>query len=60
VVPNYYAGFYRVAYWDKFGRPATQPKYASMPTSVIGTWWINPAKEKPIAERQEQEQSKKQ
>jgi microcin C transport system substrate-binding protein len=60
VVPNYYAGFYRVAYWDKFGKPATQPKYASMPATVFGDWWINPAKEKSIAERQEQEKSQKQ
>ena len=59
-VPNYYAGFYRVAYWDKFGRPATQPKYANMPTAVINTWWINPDKEKPVAQRQEQEKSRQQ
>lgn len=60
VVPNWYSGFYHVAYWDKFGKPTVTPKYASMPSSVIGTWWVNPTKEKPIAERQEQEKSKQQ
>jgi len=58
IIPNWYSGFYHVAYWDKFGKPAVTPKYASMPSSVIDTWWINTAKEKPVAERQEQEKSK--
>ncbi|HEY3920443.1 MAG TPA: extracellular solute-binding protein [Stellaceae bacterium] len=41
VVPNWYSGYYRVAYWNKFGRPATQPIYASMPSAVINDWWID-------------------
>jgi len=41
VIPQWYAGYFRVAYWNKFGRPATPPKYG------IGfdQWWIDPALE---------------
>ena len=42
VVPNWYAGYYRVAYWNKLGMPATQPIYANMPSAVINDWWIDP------------------
>lgn len=45
VIPEWYAGYFRVAYWNKFGRPATPPKYG------IGfdDWWIDPAREKTLA-----------
>jgi microcin C transport system substrate-binding protein len=42
VVPNWYSDNYRVAYWNKFGKPAGQPKYASSPSAVIFDWWIDP------------------
>ncbi len=44
---NYYGIFQwhapttRVAYWDKFSRPAIKPKYSD----GLNTWWIDPAKE---------------
>jgi len=45
-VPQMYSGSFHIAYWNKFGRPAMQPKYAE---GDIDTWWIDPAKEKMIA-----------
>ncbi|HEU0155483.1 MAG TPA: extracellular solute-binding protein [Stellaceae bacterium] len=41
VVPNYHLSAFRVAYWNKFRRPATSPKYAL----GLDTWWIDPAAE---------------
>ncbi len=44
---NYYGVFQwhaptiRVAYWDKFSRPAIKPKYSD----GLATWWIDPAKD---------------
>ena len=58
VIPNWYAGFYRVAYWKKFGKPPTQPIYASMPAAVIGNWWIDQENDKAIEQKQEQAKAK--
>ena len=46
-VPSWHLGAFRIAYWDKFGRPAKLPE----PTYGIGlaAWWLDPAKEKAIA-----------
>jgi microcin C transport system substrate-binding protein len=40
VVPNYYISADRIAYWDKFGKPAVVPKDGVQ----IDAWWIDPAK----------------
>lgn len=47
VIPHWHIQAYRVAYWDKFGRPAIAPKY------VLGfdTWWADPKKEAELARR---------
>ncbi len=45
-VPQMYSGTFKFAYWNKFGRPATQPKYA---LGMLDTWWLDPAKAKLIA-----------
>jgi microcin C transport system substrate-binding protein len=47
VVPNWHLDASRIAYWDKFGRPAKLPQ----PTYGLGlaSWWIDPAKEAAIA-----------
>ncbi|MDY7027089.1 MAG: extracellular solute-binding protein [Spirochaetota bacterium] len=37
IIPEWHISSFRVAYWDKFGRPATRPKYAL----GIDTWWID-------------------
>ncbi|PWR21802.1 extracellular solute-binding protein [Zavarzinia compransoris] len=41
VVPQWYSGVTRMAVWDRFGRPATLPKYAS---GFSDTWWFDPEK----------------
>jgi microcin C transport system substrate-binding protein len=40
-------GAFRIAYWDKFGRPAKLPE----PTYGLGlsAWWIEPAKAQDLA-----------
>src|SRR5579884_353903 len=38
VIPQFHLGAYWIAYWDKFGRPATPPKYGV----GIDTWWVDP------------------
>ena len=45
-VPNWHKGSYWVAYWNKFSRPATKPKYDR---GFVDTWWYDEAKAKRIA-----------
>jgi microcin C transport system substrate-binding protein len=47
VVPHYHIGAFRVAYWNKFGRPKVSPKYG------IGfdTWWVEPKAEREIEQK---------
>jgi microcin C transport system substrate-binding protein len=45
VIPNFHLSFFRVAYWDKFGRPAISPKYAL----GLDTWWVAPAAAQALA-----------
>jgi microcin C transport system substrate-binding protein len=40
VVPNWYIGSDRIAYWDKFGQPSVVPKDGVQ----IDAWWVDPAK----------------
>jgi microcin C transport system substrate-binding protein len=40
VIPHFHITAFRVAYWDRFGRPAVSPKY----DLGFDTWWIAPAK----------------
>lgn len=40
VIPNWHYPYYRIAYWNKFSRPTTTPKYAL----GFDTWWIDTAK----------------
>ncbi len=40
VIPNWHSGFFRVAYWDKFGMPKTTPKY----NLGFQTWWVKQGK----------------
>ena len=42
VVPNWYIGKHRVAWWDRFGRPAIQPPYGG--PGFPERWWVDPAK----------------
>ena len=40
VIPNWHTRVYRVAYWNKFSRPATPPKY----DLGFNTWWVDAKK----------------
>ena len=40
VIPQWHIAKYRVAYWKKFSRPKTVPRYSL----GFNTWWIDPAK----------------
>jgi microcin C transport system substrate-binding protein len=48
VIPSWHLRSFRVAYWNKFSRPAISPKYAL----GLDTWWIDPAKAAALAGRQ--------
>jgi len=39
LVPNWYIGYHRAAYWDKFGKPDTFPLYYDATRWVMKTWW---------------------
>ncbi|MDA1089664.1 MAG: extracellular solute-binding protein [Proteobacteria bacterium] len=41
VIPHWHAKFDRVAYWDKFGRPAITPIQGNQ----FLAWWVDPKKE---------------
>lgn len=47
VIPHWHIQAYRVAYWDKFSRPAVAPKYAL----GFDTWWIDPKKTADLEKR---------
>ena len=40
-VPHWYKGSNHVAYWDKFGRPETKPKFDR---GILDTWWFDEAR----------------
>ncbi len=40
VIPQFHISAFRVAYWDRFGRPAVSPKYEL----GVDTWWVDPQK----------------
>ena len=40
-VPHWYKGSHTLAYWDKFSRPETKPKYDR---GILDTWWLDEAK----------------
>jgi microcin C transport system substrate-binding protein len=49
VIPQWYTGIYRIAYWDKFGQPKIAPKYG---LAVTDSWWIDTAQEPKINKAQ--------
>ena len=48
-VPHYYKASYGIAYWNKFSRPAVQPKYDA---GILDTWWYDPVKAAALKLRQ--------
>jgi len=41
LIPHWHIGSYRIAYWDRFARPAIAPKYG---LEVVDGWWTDPTK----------------
>jgi microcin C transport system substrate-binding protein len=56
-VPHWYKPAYSVAYWNKYSRPATQPKYDN---GVLDTWWFDATKAAALNSGQTEAQSKQQ
>ena len=50
VVPHWYSGRIRLATWDRFGRPAEQPKYQGS-SDLIELMWTDAEKEKRLPPR---------
>lgn len=42
VVPNWYIGVHRIAYWDKFSKPEKLPLYYEATNWMLRTWWKKP------------------
>jgi len=40
VIPQWHNRTFRIAFWDKFGRPARNPRYAL----ALDSWWVDPAR----------------
>ncbi|MBR0671400.1 extracellular solute-binding protein [Neoroseomonas soli] len=47
VIPHWHSRTFRIAFWDKFGRPERNPRYG---LGFPGAWWIDPARERALAE----------
>ncbi|MCO6418431.1 extracellular solute-binding protein [Siccirubricoccus sp. KC 17139] len=41
MIPNWHSRTFRVAYWDKFGRPPRNPRYAL----ALDSWWVEGGRE---------------
>ncbi len=48
LIPNWHIDYFRIAYWDKFGRPDITPKYSD---GIPETWWFDAKKAATVAER---------
>jgi microcin C transport system substrate-binding protein len=42
-IPTWYAPGIPIAYWDRFGRPATEPSWLHI-VWIMSNWWIDPDK----------------
>ncbi len=45
VIPNWHINSYRIAYWNRFSRPAVQAKYSM---GFPDTWWLDKAKDEAL------------
>ena len=48
VIPQWHMSAFRIAYWDKFARPAKTPKYA---LGFMDNWWVDPERARSLEER---------
>jgi microcin C transport system substrate-binding protein len=54
VIPQWHVRIDRLAFWDKFGRPAKPPKYGA----DIFSWWIDPAKDATVGAAKDRQQTR--
>ncbi len=47
VIPHWHSRTFRIAYWDRFGKPGRNPRYG---LGFPQAWWIDPARERALAE----------
>ena len=47
VIPQWHIRFDRIAYWDKFGKPARSPRYGN----DLMSWWVDAGKAASLDER---------
>jgi microcin C transport system substrate-binding protein len=47
VIPQWHINIFRVVFWDKFGRPAINPRFAL----GFATWWVDAQKEAALGKR---------
>jgi len=47
VIPHWHSRSFRIAFWDKFGRPERNPRYG---LGFPQAWWTDPARERALAE----------
>ena len=47
VIPHWHSRSFRIAFWDKFGRPERNPRFG---LGFPQAWWIDPARERALAE----------
>lgn len=48
LIPHWHIDYFRIAYWDKFGRPDITPKYG---LGIPDNWWFDAKKAATVAER---------
>lgn len=46
VIPHWHSRTFRLAWWDKFGRPSRNPRYGL----GFDSWWVDPALDRALAE----------
>ncbi|WP_419898316.1 extracellular solute-binding protein [Roseomonas sp. USHLN139] len=44
VIPHWHSRTFRVAWWDKFGRPERNPRYAL----ALDSWWVDTARDRAL------------
>jgi microcin C transport system substrate-binding protein len=42
LIPHWYIGSHRIAYWDRFAYPETLPLYYDPTNWMLSTWWLKP------------------
>lgn len=46
LIPHWYIGTHRVAWWDRFAMPDTLPLYYDPTNWMVATWWFKPEAKK--------------